>query len=86
MVKESHIDVEPEHLTLVKKILKWHIAYKTVWAYGSRVNWTANQYSNLDLVVFEVSTVKLGERGGGVCLLITVGCLLVFAKILCLLS
>ena len=61
MVKESHIDVEPEHLTLVKKILKRHITYKTVWAYGSRVNWTANQYSDLDLVVFDANTVKLGE-------------------------
>ncbi len=61
MVKENHIDVEPEHLALIKKILKLHIAYKTVWAFGSRVNWTANQYSDLDLVVFEVNSVKLGE-------------------------
>ncbi len=61
MVKESLIDVEPKHLTLVKKILKRHITYKTVWAYGSRVNWTANQYSDLDLVVFDANTVKLGE-------------------------
>ncbi len=61
MVKNSQIDVEPKHLTLVKKILKRHITYKTVWAYGSRVNWTANQYSDLDLVVFEVNTVKQGE-------------------------
>ena len=45
----------------MKKILKRHIAYKTVWAYGSRVNWTANQYSDLDLVVFDASTMKLGE-------------------------
>ncbi|KHE92075.1 MAG: restriction endonuclease subunit S [Candidatus Scalindua rubra] len=61
MVIENQIDVEPEHLKLIKKILKRHIPYKTVWAYGSRVNWTANQFSDLDLVVFEVNTVKLGE-------------------------
>ncbi|GAX59121.1 nucleotidyltransferase [Candidatus Scalindua japonica] len=61
MVKESLIDVEPEHLKLIKKILKRHIVYKTVWAYGSRVNWTASQFSDLNLVVFEVNTVKLGE-------------------------
>jgi type I restriction enzyme, S subunit len=61
MVKENFIDVEPKYLALVKEILRRHIAYKTVWAYGSRVNWTANQFSDLDLVVFEVSTVKQGE-------------------------
>lgn len=59
--KEIIIDVEPEHLKLIKKILKRHIVYKTVWAYGSRVNWTANQHSDLDLVVFEINTMKLGE-------------------------
>ena len=61
MVKEIQIDVEPKQLSLMKKILKRHIAYKTVWAYGSRVNWTANQYSDQDLVVLEVNTMKLGE-------------------------
>ena len=61
MVKEIQIDVESKQLALMKKILKRHIAYKTVWTYGSRVNWTANQYSDLDLVVFDVNTMKLGE-------------------------
>jgi type I restriction enzyme S subunit len=61
MVKEIQIDVESKQLALIKKILKRHITYKTVWAYGSRVNWTANQYSDLDLVVFDANTVKLGE-------------------------
>ncbi len=61
MVKGSHIDVEPKHLTLVKKIRKRHIAYNAVCAYGSRVNWTASQCSDPDLVALEVNTVKLGE-------------------------
>lgn len=61
MVIEIQIDVEPKQLVLIKKILKRHISYKTVWAYGSRVNWTANQYSDLDLVVFDANTMKLGE-------------------------
>lgn len=61
MVKEIQIDVESKQLAVIKKVLKQRIAYKTVWAYGSRVNWTANQYSDLDLVIFEINTVKLGE-------------------------
>ncbi len=61
MVKEIQIDVESKQLALIKKILKRHIAYKTVWAYGSRVNCTANQHSDLDLVVFDANTVKPGE-------------------------
>ena len=52
MIKERLIDLEEKQLKLIKKILKCSIPGKTVWAYGSRVTWKANESSDLDLAVF----------------------------------
>ncbi|MEK6731885.1 MAG: nucleotidyltransferase domain-containing protein [Pseudomonadota bacterium] len=45
------IDIEPAHLTLIKKILRHHVPAAEVRAFGSRINGTATQFSDLDLVI-----------------------------------
>ncbi len=61
MMKESLIDIEPKHLVILKKIFKLYIPSKTVWAYGSRVTWTANTKSDLDIIVFDVNSKQINN-------------------------
>ena len=60
MIKEHLIDLEPDQLGLLEQILKRHIPNKTVWAYGSRVTWKADERSDLDLVVFDCNSMETG--------------------------
>ncbi len=45
------IDLNPNHLATVKAILAEHVPECEVRAFGSRVTWTAKDYSDLDLAV-----------------------------------
>jgi type I restriction enzyme S subunit len=45
------IDVRPEHWQIVRSILQKHVPQYEVWAFGSRIQWTAKPYSDLDLAV-----------------------------------
>lgn len=45
------IDVPPEHLETVKRILAEHVPDCEVRAFGSRVTGTAKDYSDLDLAI-----------------------------------
>jgi uncharacterized protein len=45
------LNLKPEYLAVVKKILVTHVPNMIVWAYGSRVNGQAHEGSDLDLVV-----------------------------------
>ncbi|MBF0565614.1 MAG: restriction endonuclease subunit S [Nitrospirae bacterium] len=54
------IDINPNHLETVKRILAEHVPDCEVRAYGSRVTWTAKDYSDLDLAV--VGTQPLESR------------------------
>ncbi len=56
MSKEQLIDLDKEQLGLIKEIIKCHIPNKTVWAYGSRVTWKAEETSDFDLAVFDCSS------------------------------
>ena len=49
------IDVDPKHLDTVTRILAGQVPECEVRAFGSRVTWTAKDYSDLDLAV-------VGER------------------------
>ena len=53
------IDLRPHHLETVRRILAHHVPHCEVRAFGSRANWTAKDYSDLDLVV--VASGKLSE-------------------------
>ena len=55
MIKENLIDLDIAQLKLLKKTIKAYIPGKTVWAYGSRVKWRAQDSSDLDLAVFDCS-------------------------------
>lgn len=45
------IDLNPKHLEMVQHILSKHVPGCEVRAFGSRVKWTAKDYSDLDLAV-----------------------------------
>jgi type I restriction enzyme S subunit len=52
MAELDTIDIESKHLKMVRSVFARHLPYKQVWAYGSRVKWTAGHASDLDCVVF----------------------------------
>lgn len=45
------LDLRPEWLEIVRTLISAHIPYAEVWAYGSRVQGTSHEGSDLDLVV-----------------------------------
>ena len=54
------IDIRSDYLRIIKSILKKYVPDYKVLAFGSRVAWTAKEYSDLDLVV--VSDTPLSPR------------------------
>ena len=57
------IDLNPKHLKTIQYILAEYIPTYEVRAYGSRVKWTAKDYSDLDLVVVGSKPLSLRQRG-----------------------
>ena len=55
MAELDTIDIEPKYLEMVKSIFARYLPYKKVWAYGSRVKWTAGHASDLDCVIFNAT-------------------------------
>jgi type I restriction enzyme S subunit len=45
------IDIKPGDMDIVRGILARHVPEREVRAFGSRVSWTANEFSDLDLTV-----------------------------------
>jgi predicted nucleotidyltransferase len=45
------IDLRPDHLVVVRELLRQHVPGCEVRAFGSRFKWTAKQASDLDLAV-----------------------------------
>ena len=54
------IDLNPNHLGTVKAILAEHVPGCEVWAFGSRVTWTAKDYSDLDLAIVGEAPLDAG--------------------------
>ncbi len=50
-INES-IDITPDQTKIILTLLSNYIPNATVWAYGSRVRWTARPSSDLDMVAF----------------------------------
>lgn len=46
-----NIEVKEEHWNIVRNILQKHVPDFAVWAFGSRVRWSAKPYSDLDLAI-----------------------------------
>lgn len=57
------IDLNPKHLKTIQYILAEHIPDYEVRAFGSRVKWTAKDFSDLDLVVVGSKPLNLRQRG-----------------------
>jgi len=51
MAKVPVIDIRPADLETVREILRRHVPGYEVLAFGSRVRWTARDYSDLDLAI-----------------------------------
>ena len=47
----ERLDMQPQHLALLRELLHQHLPQVEVWAYGSRVNGDGHEASDLDLVV-----------------------------------
>ncbi len=45
------LDLHPRHLSVLLELLRQYAPEAEVWAYGSRVNQTAHETSDLDLVI-----------------------------------
>jgi len=45
------LDLPPDYLALVRRLLGSHVPTAEVWAYGSRIRGEAHEGSDLDLVV-----------------------------------
>lgn len=48
----SQIDLTPAHRRSIVRLIEAHLPHTDVWAYGSRVKWTSQPASDLDLVAF----------------------------------
>ena len=58
----KNLDLDDKQLQLLKNILKEKVDSKTVWAYGSRIDGTSDKKSDLDLVVFDITTKDLLKK------------------------
>ena len=61
MTKEQTIDLSPPQNKILQKILRQQIPNKTVWAFGSRVEWKASETSDLDLVAHKCSGAEIAD-------------------------
>ena len=56
------IDMNPHDWAIVSDILMRLVPHYEVWAFGSRVRWTAKEYSDLDLVVVTDKALEWSTR------------------------
>ncbi len=45
------VDLRPDHLAIVRAILRAEVPFAEVWVFGSRARWTARDTSDLDLLL-----------------------------------
>ena len=56
--------LQPRHLDELRRLIASHLPQEEVWAYGSRIEGTAHDTSDLDLVVRHPADLKT-EQGSG---------------------
>lgn len=59
---EPPLDLRPDHLRIVRDILKRQVPEREVWAFGSRATWRAKPYSDLDLAVIGEQPLSLSVQ------------------------
>ena len=57
-VTSHRLDLQSQHLALLRQLLQQHLPQADVWAYGSRVNGDGHEASDLDLVVRQPADLK----------------------------
>lgn len=57
-----HLDLRPDHLALVRDIMRDHVPDRKVLAFGSRATWIAKDYSDLDLAILGDEPLSLDEK------------------------
>ena len=57
----ADLTLAPRHLEELRRLIATHLPQEEVWAYGSRVNGTAHDTSDLDLVVRHPADLKAGQ-------------------------
>ncbi len=55
------LDIQPEHLAIVKSILQKNVPTLAVWAFGSRTKGKSKPYSDLDLVIITEQPMTITE-------------------------
>lgn len=60
--KTPPIDIRPEHWDIVHGILQKHVPQLEVWAFGSRAQWQAREFSDLDLAIIGDTPLSLDVR------------------------
>ena len=53
------LDIGAAEWSIVQSILQLHVPGNEVWAFGSRVKWTAKEFSDLDLAIIGQTPLKL---------------------------
>ena len=59
----TQLNILPSHLAMVRAILTTHVPTHEVWAFGSRVNGSAKEFSDLDLVVIGEKPLSIAVHG-----------------------
>ena len=57
------VDIRPDHLRLVRDILRQHVPLAEVWAFGSRAKWLARDTSDLDLCIRDAASLSFEQMG-----------------------
>ena len=60
MSEQRPLDIRPDHLKIVREIVRRHLPDREVCAFGSRITWTAKPYSDLDLAIMGDEPLDLG--------------------------
>ena len=53
------VDINPADLETVRRVLREHVPGLEVWAFGSRVSWTARETSDLDIALVTVEPLDV---------------------------
>lgn len=57
------LQVNPDHLTFIQKILSASLPHSKFWLFGSRIQGTARQYSDLDIALVAQQPIPLSQLG-----------------------
>lgn len=61
--RPTSLDVQPDHLEIVRRLLARHVPGLEVWAFGSRVSGRAGKHSDLDLCIRTASPLSFTTMG-----------------------